>query len=153
MDGTRAPLEPEADFLRDLWYFAVPGTRLARGRMLAKTMLGEPLLIGRDEAGGVFALRDICPHRGIPLTCGSFDGREVECCYHGWRFDTGGHCTAIPALVPGQAFTPDRIRVCSYPVRDVGCRLGCASELTGDCRTTRSGGAAGCSHVTEMRSS
>ena len=82
-------------------------------------MLGEPILIGRDTADTPFALRDPCPHRGMPLSAGRFDGREVECCYHGWRFDTGGQCTSIPSLVPGQAFTPERIRVRSYPVREV----------------------------------
>ena len=32
-------------------------------------------------------LRDICPHRGIPLHYGRFDGETIACCYHGWRFD------------------------------------------------------------------
>jgi len=104
--------------LREAWYYAVPSRRLRRRAVLAKVMHGEPILIGRDAAGLPFALRDLCPHRGMPLSAGRFDGQEVECCYHGWRFDTGGHCTAIPALVPGQAFTPDRIRVRSYPVRE-----------------------------------
>jgi len=105
--------------LREAWYYAVPSRRLPRRAVLAKVMLGEPILIGRDASGSPFALRDLCPHRGMPLTAGRFDGCEVECCYHGWRFDTGGHCTAIPALVPGQAFTPDRICVPSYAVREV----------------------------------
>jgi phenylpropionate dioxygenase-like ring-hydroxylating dioxygenase large terminal subunit len=105
--------------LREAWYYAVPSRRLRRRAVLAKVMLGEPILIGRDAAGLPFALRDLCPHRGMPLTAGRFDGGEVECCYHGWRFNTGGHCTAIPALVPGQGFTADRIRVRSYPVREV----------------------------------
>jgi phenylpropionate dioxygenase-like ring-hydroxylating dioxygenase large terminal subunit len=105
--------------LREAWYYAAPSRHLRRRAMLEKLMLGEPILIGRDATGVPFALRNLCPHRGMPLTAGRFDGSEVECCYHGWRFDTGGHCTAIPALVPGQAFTPDRIRVRSYPVREV----------------------------------
>jgi phenylpropionate dioxygenase-like ring-hydroxylating dioxygenase large terminal subunit len=105
--------------LREAWYYAVPSRRLRRPAMLAKVMLGEPILIGRDAAGLPFALRDLCPHRGMPLTAGRFDGREVECCYHGWRFDTSGRCTTIPALVPGQAFAPDRIHVRTYPVSEV----------------------------------
>ena len=44
---------------------------------------------------------------------------HVECCYHGWRFDTGGRCTAIPALVPGQAFSPGQVQVRRYPVNEV----------------------------------
>jgi phenylpropionate dioxygenase-like ring-hydroxylating dioxygenase large terminal subunit len=105
--------------LREAWYYAVPSRRLGRRATLAKVMLGEPILIGRDAAGAPFALRDPCPHRGMPLSAGRFDGREVECCYHGWRFDTRGQCTSIPSLVPDQAFTPARIRVRNYPVREV----------------------------------
>lgn len=112
-------MSEDSGFLRNLWYFAVPGRRLARGRTLAKTMLGEPLLLGRDRAGQPFALLDICPHRGIPLSYGRFDGAEIECCYHGWRFDTGGRCTAIPSLVEGQTLDISRIGVRRYPCREV----------------------------------
>jgi phenylpropionate dioxygenase-like ring-hydroxylating dioxygenase large terminal subunit len=117
--GQQSIMTDAAAPLREAWYYALPGRRLRRRAVLAKVMLGEPILIGRDASGSPFALRDLCPHRGMPLTAGRFDGYEVECCYHGWRFNTGGHCTAIPALVPGQAFTPDRIRVRTYPVREV----------------------------------
>ena len=105
--------------LREAWYYALAGRRLKPGSVLAKTLLGEPILIGRERTGTAFALRDVCPHRGIPLTCGRFDGREIECCYHGWRFTSDGGCTAIPSLVAGQDFAIDRIRVPSYPVREV----------------------------------
>jgi phenylpropionate dioxygenase-like ring-hydroxylating dioxygenase large terminal subunit len=101
--------------LREMWYFALPGTALRRGGMMAKTLLGEPLLFCRGADGRVFALRDICPHRGIPLSFGRFDGCEVECCYHGWRFDGAGRCTTIPSLVPEQEFDIGRIKVKSYP--------------------------------------
>jgi phenylpropionate dioxygenase-like ring-hydroxylating dioxygenase large terminal subunit len=110
---------PMDDFLEEVWYFAVPGEAVGRGRFVAKTLLGEPLLVGRDAAGSVFAFRDICPHRGIPLSCGRFDGREVECCYHGWRFATDGRCTAIPSLVEGQAFDAGKVRVKTYPAQEV----------------------------------
>ncbi len=112
-------VEDSAAPLRDAWYYAVPSRKLQRCAMLAKVMLGEPILIGRDAAGTPFALRDLCPHRGMPLSAGHFDGHEVECCYHGWRFDTGGRCTLIPSLVPGQVFSPNRIRTRRYPAREV----------------------------------
>ena len=108
-------MEEAAAPLREAWYYAVPGRRLKRGAMLAKIMLGEPIVIGRDAAGAPFALRDICPHRGMPLSAGHFDGGEVECCYHGWRFDTAGRCTLIPSLVAEQRFEPGRVRLRAYP--------------------------------------
>ncbi|MEA2782932.1 MAG: hypothetical protein QOK29_4476 [Rhodospirillaceae bacterium] len=105
--------------LREMWYYALPGERLKRRRIIAKTILGEPLMLGRAADGTVFALRDICPHRGIPLSYGTFDGREVECCYHGWRFNSDGQCTAIPSLVAGQDFDLTRIRVKRYPATEL----------------------------------
>src|SRR5579872_295056 len=102
-----------------MWYVALSGAALKPGKRLAKMLLGEPLLLGRGGDGQAFALRDICPHRGIPLSCGRFDGREVECGYHGWRFDMSGQCTAIPSLTPGQDFDIGRIRVKTYPTREI----------------------------------
>jgi len=105
-------------FLNNLWYFALPGARLRAGRMLHTLLLDEPVLLGRDKEGRAFAIRDLCPHRGIRLSDGRFDGREVECAYHGWRFDTGGQCTAIPSLVEEQDFDVARVSVRRFPVRE-----------------------------------
>ena len=106
-------------FLRNLWYFAIPGASLKRGAMTRKIMLDEPLLIARDSDGAPFAIRDVCPHRGIPLSDGAFDGREIECCYHGWRFDRTGRCTMIPSLIADQKFNLDRVRTRQYLCREI----------------------------------
>lgn len=103
-----------ADLMRGLWYVAAPGTALVPGAMLAKTLLNEPVLICRKSDGGVFALRDICPHRGIPLRYGSFDGTCVQCCYHGWKFGEGGVCTEIPSLTPDQQMDISKIKTGDY---------------------------------------
>jgi len=77
------------------------------------------VLLGRGRDGAVFALRDICPHRGMPLSEGRFDGREIECCYHGWRFATDGRCTAIPSLAEGQRFDLGLVALKRYRAREV----------------------------------
>jgi phenylpropionate dioxygenase-like ring-hydroxylating dioxygenase large terminal subunit len=110
---------PVTEVLYDCWYLALPGQQLKPGRTQRKMMLGQALLLGRDAKGGVFAMRDICPHRGIPLSHGKFDGNEIECCYHGWKFDCTGTCTAIPSLVAGQTFELNRVHVGSFPCREV----------------------------------
>lgn len=109
----------QTDFVREIWYYAIYGGRLKRGQMMAKTMLDEPLLIGRDADGKVFAIRDNCPHRGMPLSYGRFDGREVECCYHGWRFRPDGSCSAIPSLATGREFDLSKVCVKRYPCEEV----------------------------------
>jgi phenylpropionate dioxygenase-like ring-hydroxylating dioxygenase large terminal subunit len=105
--------------LRGVWYYAIRGARLKQGRLEPKVFLGEPMVLGRDADNKPFALRDICPHRGIPLRFGTFDGREIECCYHGWRFAPSGVCTKIPTIVAGQQPDLNKIRVKSYPVQEV----------------------------------
>src|ERR1700758_4573106 len=96
--------------LRGAWYYALAANELARGATTHRTLLGEPVLIGRDAGGAVFALRDTCPHRGTLLSRGAFDGREVECPYHGWRFATDGRCTAIPSQTGTQRPQPADVR-------------------------------------------
>ena len=109
-------MQTAVPFLRNIWYFALSSAKLRPGQMLTKTLLGEPILFGRNDAGQVFALRDVCPHRAIPLSYGAFDGKEVECCYHGWRFDCSGQCTAIPSLTGHENIEPSKIRVRNYQV-------------------------------------
>ncbi len=105
--------------LRDAWYYAIEGARLKPGKIVPKTLLGEPVLLGRGADGKAFALVDICPHRGIPLRFGKFDGCEIECCYHGWRFAPSGVCTKIPTLVEEQQVDLNKVRVRAYPVEEV----------------------------------
>ena len=87
------------DLLFDEWYVAAPASQLRRGKMLPVKLLGQQVLLLRDNAGVVSAIRDFCPHRGMPLRYGKFDGCEVECCYHGWKFNPEGVCTSVPSLI------------------------------------------------------
>jgi phenylpropionate dioxygenase-like ring-hydroxylating dioxygenase large terminal subunit len=106
-------------FLRDLWYMAALSRDVRKGRVSRVMLLGEPVALGRLTDGSPFALRDICPHRGVPLSYGRVrHDNTVECAYHGWRFNAGGVCTAIPSLIDGQDLDPSRIRVRSYAVRE-----------------------------------
>ena len=109
-------------FLYDLWYFAALSSELKPGKLQRYEMLGEPVLIGRTQAGVAYALRDICPHRAAPLSAGALirdaQGAEaVQCPYHGWTFRAAdGVCSSIPSLVEGQGLDSERIRVRAYPI-------------------------------------
>jgi len=107
-------VQSSTELLRDFWYVAAPASQLKRGGMLPVTLLGQPMLLIRATDGAVAALRDFCPHRGIPLRHGRFDGCEVECCYHGWRFNMSGACTAIPSLVDDKTDI-GKIKTGNYP--------------------------------------
>ena len=122
----RAAIKPAKfgqGFLTDIWYFAALSGDLKPGGLQRVEILGEPVLLGRDQAGKAFALRDICPHRAAPLSAGAMrreaDGTpSVECPYHGWRFGTDGTCRAIPSLAQGQEFDIERVKVKSWPLAE-----------------------------------
>jgi phenylpropionate dioxygenase-like ring-hydroxylating dioxygenase large terminal subunit len=101
---------PDSLMLFGFWYRARPGAAVGRGNMAKAMLLETPLVVGRDRHGRVFALQDACPHRGMPLSYGGFDGEQLECSYHGWRFDARtGQCRLIPSLTPDQNLRVDRI--------------------------------------------
>ena len=104
-------------FLDGLWYFASPAASLNPGRVMGLVLAGAPIAIIRRPDRSLYAVRDICPHRGIPLSFGAVVGNgDIECPYHGWRFDGAGKCALIPSLVEGQEVDIARIGVKTYPV-------------------------------------
>ena len=105
----------KAELLRGFWYMALPGARLKPGATTHLVMLGDPVLVGRGKDGKVFALRNICPHRGVQLHHGTFDGETITCSYHAWRFDRAGTCVEIPSLTAGQRVEMSKIRCGAYP--------------------------------------
>src|SRR5215813_8386288 len=105
---------PATEMLLNFWYAPLPSDQVKPGQMRRQILLNVPLLICRDNQGEVFVLDDHCPHRGIPLSFGQFDGSCVECCYHGWQFDREGRCQHIPPLLPDSPVKVDRIEVKSF---------------------------------------
>src|ERR1700738_1463601 len=109
----------EAGFLWDFWYPALRSPEI-KGQKLSTAMLLEvPLVLGRTSDGYAFAMRDSCPHRGIPLSYGHFDGKTVECSYHGWRFDAcTAQCVEIPSLTSQDKLKVDRVFAGHYPCEE-----------------------------------
>ncbi len=104
------PSQPDTDMMFGFWYRALPSSRVRCGKVAKSMLLEIPLAIGRDARGRVFALRDACPHRSMPLSCGWFDGEQVECSYHGWKFNPHtGQCREIPSLTTDSKLKVDRI--------------------------------------------
>ncbi|MEE8308671.1 MAG: aromatic ring-hydroxylating dioxygenase subunit alpha, partial [Gammaproteobacteria bacterium] len=85
--------------LRNYWYAVATDLEVASGPV-ARTLLGEALVLYKDPQGRTIAAPDRCPHREAPLSAGSVDRGVLTCCYHGWRFGDDGQCVAIPSAEP-----------------------------------------------------
>ncbi|MEH7239354.1 Rieske (2Fe-2S) protein [Bacillus sp. JJ1562] len=87
------------------------------------TLNGKGIVLVQSEDGGVYALRDVCPHKGPCLSDGMIDKgcssnevgeyifekeKEVlRCPWHSWEFD----------IKTGKSlFAPDKIKVKTYEV-------------------------------------
>src|SRR5579864_3800072 len=103
-------------FLKNCWYVAAIDDELIDGRLLSRTLLGQPVLLFRGESSDLFALNDRCPHRGALLSQGRREGDAVRCMYHGIRFEGTGKCNQIP----GQDLIPPKLRVPAHPVTQRG---------------------------------
>jgi phenylpropionate dioxygenase-like ring-hydroxylating dioxygenase large terminal subunit len=83
------------------------------GEPVPAELLGEPLVLWRDSSGTAHAFSDLCIHRGTALSLGTVEGDEIVCPYHGWRYGTGGACTAIPQLADPRR-VPAKARATSF---------------------------------------
>ena len=81
----------------DFWYVVALSKQLKKDRVLSRTILGEWLVIFRDEEGKPAALRDRCMHRNSPLSRGQVNRGKIQCPYHGWVYDRRGKVVSVPA--------------------------------------------------------
>ena len=79
-------------------------------------LLDERVVVYRLSDGCISAARDICYHRGVPLSLGHVEGDEIICKYHGLRYDREGRCVCIPAH-PGGAISP-RLHLDMYQAQE-----------------------------------
>ncbi len=107
----------EADWraLAPFWY-PVAHSHEVTNKPFAARLLDERVVVYRLSDGSVSAARDICYHRGVPLSLGHVEGDEIVCKYHGLRYDREGRCTCIPAH-PGGAISP-RLRLDMYQAQE-----------------------------------
>lgn len=101
--------------LKDSWYAAGTVAEVTAKKPVARTILGERLVLWRSE-GRVVAQTDRCLHRNAPLSEGDlFDGC-IGCPYHGWTYNADGRLVGIPAQKEGAAL-PDVTLRC-WPVTE-----------------------------------
>lgn len=90
-------------YVKNAWYvagWASEFTNTAR----KVTILEQDLVMYRMSNGEACALRDLCPHKLLPLSMGKVDGDNIQCGYHGTTFSPQGICVRVP----GQKVIPKR---------------------------------------------
>ncbi|MDE1186864.1 MAG: aromatic ring-hydroxylating dioxygenase subunit alpha [Pantoea sp.] len=76
------------------------------GDYIQLTVMEEPVIVARDEAGEVHALSAVCQHRGHPIVGGVKDAppgkclnaRRLVCPYHTWAYGMDGTLQGAPSM-------------------------------------------------------
>ncbi|WP_353949321.1 aromatic ring-hydroxylating dioxygenase subunit alpha [Sporolactobacillus sp. Y61] len=113
------PLPADCTFTPEDWkvlaqyWYPVAKSEEVTDQPLAVKLLDVALVVYRAGAKAVVA-RDLCIHRGTPLSMGWVENQNIVCPYHGFSYAADGRCVSIPAH-PGAKISP-RLCLTIYPV-------------------------------------
>ena len=91
------------------FYKAAKKQDIESGQSVFAAVQGIPIALFNVD-GNFYALHNLCPHRGGPLSEGELLGTEVRCPWHAWSFD----------VKTGQNSENPDSKVKTYPVKVEG---------------------------------
>ena len=112
------PGTPAGEMLRRYWHPIALINEL-KTRPLRRRILGEDLVLFRDDKGRLGLLKLRCSHRGTSLEFGHIEDGGLRCCYHGWLYDVEGKILEMPGEPADSTFW-QRLRHPAYKVQELG---------------------------------
>ena len=111
---------PAGELLRRYWQPVALSEELPRGSAPRTVkIMGEQLVLFRDDAGRPGLLGLHCSHRGTDLSYGRIENGGLRCLYHGWLYDVSG-CILEQPGEPGGGAARGSIRHRAYPCQEAG---------------------------------
>ena len=98
--------------LSNCWHPVAYSEEIGGENPFPAKLLGESIVVWREENGQPHAMGDLCIHRGTALSLGHLVDDCIVCPYHGWRYDSTGACVLIPQTANENV--PSKARVDSY---------------------------------------
>ena len=96
------PQAPAGKLLRRYWQPVALADELAGERPVRPVrLMGQSVVLFREEQGQLGMLDRDCPHRGADLAFGRVEDGGLRCPFHGWLFDVRGDCLQTPAEPEG----------------------------------------------------
>ncbi|MDP6173944.1 MAG: Rieske 2Fe-2S domain-containing protein, partial [Rhodospirillales bacterium] len=103
------------EMMRRYWQPVALSEELISGAApLPVKIMGEEMVLFRDDEDRISLLDRHCCHRGSDISYGRMEDGELRYLYHGWLFDVDGKCVEQPAEPPGSTFK-DKVRQRAYP--------------------------------------
>lgn len=102
-------------YLRLFWQPIYRSQDLAPSESAPITIMSQELTVYRGESGTAHVIGGRCAHRNTLLSTGWVEGECVRCFYHGWKYDSSGHCIEQPA--EDERFAA-KIEIAGYPTEE-----------------------------------
>jgi choline monooxygenase len=84
---------------KKIWNFIGSVDQIAKpGDYFTLTFVGIPMIILRDQDGGIRAFANTCRHRGSELLEGSGNCKLIVCPYHSWTYELNGRLRGAPEM-------------------------------------------------------
>ena len=115
------PGTPCGELMRCYWQPAALSEELPPGGSpLPVKLLGEELVLFRDEQERFGLIDGHCAHRGADLSYGRLEDGGLRCIYHGWLYDVNGKIIDMPGEQDSGKSFRDSICHKAYPVEERG---------------------------------
>ena len=102
-------------YIRNCWYVAGLSKEFEPEKLTGHKIANRPMVIWRTKEGKVVAFDNRCAHKRFPLSEGRLmDDGNLECAYHGLRYNNAGRCIAIPSNSDGPI--PPQAQLKPFPV-------------------------------------
>ena len=112
------PDTPGGELMRCYWHPIALADELPPGAApMPVKILGEDLVLFRDDRDRLGLLGLLCSHRCADLSYGRIEDGGLRCLYHGWLYDINGRCLEQPAEPPASRYR-DEIRHLAYPLTE-----------------------------------
>ena len=111
------PGTPCGQLMRCYWQPVVLSEELSGGTARNVRLLGEDLVLFRDDKERPGLLEIHCSHRGADLSYGRVEDGGLRCIYHGWLYDICGRVLDQPSE-PGGGKDRHLITHLAYPCQE-----------------------------------
>ncbi|MFD4635868.1 Rieske 2Fe-2S domain-containing protein [Lentzea sp. NPDC058436] len=101
------------------WYRVSSSKDLMPGKRRTVHYFGRDMVLFRAKSGGVSVFDAYCPHMGAHLGLGRVREDNLECAFHGWKFDATGSCVEVP----GGRRIPPKAKLRTWPAREVNGQI------------------------------
>ena len=97
------------------WFRVATSKELSSTKVIPLRYFNKDLVLFRTEKGTPCMLDAHCPHLGAHLGYGGLVKNDtIRCPYHGWLWDSQGHCAGVP-----YSDKNPQVSIASYPVMEV----------------------------------